>query len=111
MTTKSKTFKDILTRSNKEISADRANRVSSAANREYKRLIDAKQEQIEKIEDQIESMLDLSTTNETTVDNSAKNFNAEHWVNKMVQLELQKEMLDLEIKVIREKVGKYFEHE
>lgn len=108
MATKNTTFKAILTRSNKEISSDRADRVSKAANREYKRLIDSKEEEMDKIEDRIEGMLDLSTSNRTTVDNSIKNFNAEAWVSEMASLEMKKEMLRLEISVIKEKVGKYF---
>lgn len=111
MATKAKTFKEILTRSNKEISADRADRITKSANREYKRLIDAKEEEMEKIEDKIESMLDLSTSNKTTVDNSIKNFDAVGWVNELANLEVKKKMISLEISVVKDSVGKYFGNE
>ena len=103
------TFKAILKRGNKEITADRAERVSKGAAREYKRLIDSKEEEMDQIDEQIDRALDMSASNSTQVDNKVRDFNAAEWVKSMAHMECQKEMLNLEITVIKEKVGKYFE--
>jgi len=102
------TFKAILKRSDKAITNDRAERVSKGANREYKRLIDCKEEEMDLIDEQIDRMLDMSASNSTQVDNKVRDFDSVTWVNTMADLELKKEMLRLEITVIKEKVGKYF---
>tara|TARA_R110000822_G_scaffold2004_8_gene9589 strand:+ start:3680 stop:4021 length:342 start_codon:yes stop_codon:yes gene_type:complete len=111
MALKDNSFKGLLTRSNKSITADRANRIAKGAKREYKRTLDKKEEEIDAIDEQIDRMLDLSASNSTMIDNKARDFNAAEWVKQLTDFEIKKEMLSMEVSVIKEKIGKYFEDE
>lgn len=101
-------FTEVLKRGNKKITEDRAKRLSKSAKREYKRIIDKKEEEIDCIDDKLEKMLDLSASNSNMIDNKTKDLDVKSWVQEMVDLELNREALKLEIEVIEEKVGKYF---
>lgn len=102
------TFEQMLTRSNSKITADRAKRLAKSAKREYDRMVVEKEEKIDLIDDKIERMMDLSASNQTTTDNRTKDLDTARWVRDIAELEMDKELTRINLEVIQEKVGKFF---
>jgi predicted DNA-binding antitoxin AbrB/MazE fold protein len=82
------TFKNNLRKSNKDIQSTRAERISSLARMEYDVLVNAKIRQIFNIENDLEMMADISTSNVSTTVNSIKGmeFDAASFVVKRARL-------------------------
>jgi len=91
MATLKETFKGNLKKSNKSIQANRANRIAAEARMEYDNLINNKRREIFKIENDLEAMADISTSNVTTSANaiSGITFNAQKFVQKRAELKYQ----------------------
>lgn len=88
MTKNTITFKEILKRSNSKIQSERANRISKRASGEYTSLINKAENQVMDIEDSLEAMSDISTSNVSTSVNSIKGatFDAKAFVEKRANL-------------------------
>jgi hypothetical protein len=87
-TIKKETFKSNLKASNKTIQTTRANRIASVAKMEYDNLVNDKKRQIFNIENDLEAMADISTSNVTTSSNAIKGieFDAKAFVQKRADL-------------------------
>tara|TARA_R110000796_G_scaffold168210_1_gene285103 strand:- start:315 stop:647 length:333 start_codon:yes stop_codon:yes gene_type:complete len=88
MTTVKETFKKNLKASNKSIQTSRANRIADVAKMEYDVLVNNKKREIFNIENDLESMADISTSNVTTSANaiSGTSFDAKAFVTKRAEL-------------------------
>lgn len=85
--TKVSKFEAQLTRSNKQISKDRAKRIKDAVNDEQLKLIMDLKAQIRNDENKLDAMMDLSTSNETTSINViSPNFDASAFVRTINDL-------------------------
>lgn len=82
------TFKGNLKMSNRDIQSTRANRIASLAKMEYDNLVNDKKRQIFNIENDLEAMADISTSNVTTTANALKGteFDAQSFVKKRAML-------------------------
>lgn len=98
------TFKTILKRSNKNVMSDRAKRICAVAKMEYDSLIAEKKKKIFKLEDQIEAMTDLSTSNVTTTANAIKapTFDASKFVQDRSSLKYKLAIAKEELELLEE---------
>ena len=97
-------FKDILKRSNSKIQDERAKRISKRAQNEYDSLIKSLENKIMNIEDEIDSMSDISTSNVTTSANAIKGttFDAKAFVIKRAGLLSELALAKEELEILRE---------
>ena len=104
MTTKKETFKSNLKASNKTIQTTRANRIASVAKMEYDNLVNAKKRQIFNIENDLEAMADISTSNVTTSSNAIKGteFDAQAFVAKRARLKDELILSQEELKTLED---------
>lgn len=104
MTTKKDTFKLVLQRSNKSIQAARANRISAVAKMEYDALVATKKKEVFTIQDELESMSDISTSNITTSSNAIKGstFDAAGFVKKRAKLKFDLSVVEMELEMLEE---------
>jgi hypothetical protein len=98
------TFKEILKRSNKSIQTERAKRICAVAKMEYDTLIANKRKEVFKIEDELEAMADISTSNVTTTANriSGTSFDAAEFVNTRATLKYNLAVLKEELEMLEE---------
>jgi len=87
-----------LSRENKKVKADRANRIGASLEAAQKMKVYSLEGDVRQLEDKLDEMTDVSTDNvSTTLNVINKGFNAEHFVNVMhdtkVELALKKQEL------------------
>lgn len=101
---KTNSFKDILKRSNKSIQAERAVRISKRAKGAFDALLNRAEEKVMDIEDQLEAMSDISTSNVTTTVNkiSGTTFDAVSFVEKRAKLNLNLATSKEELAILKE---------
>lgn len=101
---KANSFKEILKRSNKSIQADRATRISVRAKGAFDALVNAANERVMDIEDQLDSMSDISTSNTITTANAIKGatFDAVAFVQKRAKFRLNLALAKEELVTIKE---------
>lgn len=103
-TVKTETFKSNLKASNKSIQETRANRIASEAKMEYDELVNNKKRAIFRVENELEAMADISTSNVTTSANaiSGTNFDAKAFVKKRADLKDELVLLAEELATLEE---------
>jgi hypothetical protein len=101
---KKETFKANLKASNKTIQATRANRIAAVAKMEYDNLVNDKKRQIFNIENDLEAMADISTSNVTTSANAIEgtSFNAKGFVENRARLRDELILCNEELKTLVE---------
>lgn len=97
-------FEEILSRSNADIRKDRAKRITSSVVDAQAKFIMELNSKIRKKENELDSLLDLSTSNQNTSMNVVHpDFNAEDYVNRInslvLEIELQKQELVVALEV------------
>lgn len=102
-TTEKETFKENLKKSNKSIQASRAERIASVAKMEYDNLVNNKKREIFNIENELEAMADISTSNVTTTANAVSgfNFDAKAFVVKRAKLKDELVLCHEELKALK----------
>ena len=101
-TTKTKNSRlfSILTRDDKTITKDRANRISTAVTTSFQKKVLDKEGEIQKMEDKRERLLDMSSSNQTTTRNAVDNLEADGFVDEICRLELEIELAERELAII-----------
>lgn len=96
---KTKIF-EILTRDSDTISKERAERIATAVDTSFqKKVLDCKGA-IQKLEDQREKLLDMSSSNETTTRNAVDDLAADGFVDKICELDLEIFLAERELEVM-----------
>jgi len=102
------TFRSNLAKSNKSIQATRANRIASVAKMEYENLVNNKKREIFNIENDLEAMADISTSNvSTTVNAVGFDFDGASFVNKRAKLRDNLIITKEELKVLESNADFY----
>jgi len=98
------TFKEILKRSNSKIQDERAKRISKRAQGEYNSLLNALENKVMDIEDSLEAMSDISTSNVTTSANAIKgaSFDAKLFVEQRANLKRDLALATEELELLKE---------
>lgn len=92
-----------LTRSNSKISQDRAERMSRGVERSYISLINEKKQELDDIDEQIDRMLDMSSSNVTTTKNAIDELNSSKFVEKISELDINRALLVQELEIIKKR--------
>ena len=102
-------FRALLERDNKTIKGDRATRFVTVAQMDYNDLVNAKIKEKFSLENDLDVMSDLSTSNTTTTANRVEglNFNSKEFVEKRASLRLKLALLTQEIKLLKEDAAFY----
>jgi hypothetical protein len=108
-TPKVETFASILKRESGKIKADRALRISAAAHMDHTDLINAKIKEKFSIQNELEAMSDLSTSNHTTTVNRIEGvtFDSAGFVNRRASLRLKLVIVEQELKVLQDDIAFY----
>lgn len=101
-TAKTTNFISILKRDNKTIRGERANRIGRAAKNAYNAAVAAKQAEIDQIDDELETMIDVSASNSTTSLNTLREFDATAFVERRASLKLKRELLLQKLDVLKQ---------
>ena len=103
-------FEAQLKRTNKQIKADRANRINSSLADAQTALIIGIRSKVRSLENQISSMLDLTADNQTTSMNViSQNFDPKEFVEKLNKLKLDHKMESIELKLAEETYVEWFD--
>lgn len=103
MTKVVETFSTVLKRSNKSIQAARAKRFTQQAKMAYDAKVNKITNQIFEVENKLEEMADISTSNSTTSANAVgMTFDAEAFVDKRCKLKLELTLLEEKLEVLKE---------
>lgn len=81
-------FIDQLTRSNKEIKQERAERIGKLTANQLRTELMNTQQEIMEIEDELERQLDVSTDNQSTTINRIQDWDAGEFISKRARLKL-----------------------
>jgi hypothetical protein len=96
-------FADILARSNASIREDRARRIAEAVSDAQDKIIMDMNAEIRKRENELDAMMDLSTSNlKTSMNVISPDFDAESYVKKINQLYIEIETKRMELEIIKE---------
>jgi hypothetical protein len=96
-------FADILARSNASIREDRARRIAEAVSDAQDKIIMDLNAEIRKRENELDAMMDLSTSNlKTSMNVISPDFDAESYVKKINQLYVEIETKRMELEIIKE---------
>lgn len=106
-----KHIKLLLTRSNAQISEDRADRITRAVENAAKAELMNIQTKIDRIEDKKERMLDMSSDNRTTTKNAIDDLDATGFVQKYNEYEQELFILDRERQIAQKAFDKLLAEE
>jgi len=87
-----KKITQLLTRSNKQITQDRATRITSSVDTSFQKFILNLKGEIDQLEDQRDKMLDMSASNVTTTRNAVDDLNSDGFVQELVSIDTDIEL-------------------
>lgn len=96
-------FAEILSRSNSSIREDRARRIADAVSDAQDKIIMDLNAEIRKKQNELDSMMDLSTSNVSTSMNViSPDFDAENYVRKINSLHVEIQLKSMELQIAKE---------
>lgn len=99
-----KKITQLLTRSNAQISHDRAERITNSVERAAKREIFRAEEKVDQLVDEKEKMLDMSSDNQTTTKNAIENLKSDDFVSKFAELDVEITLAKQKLKIVKQSV-------
>ena len=106
-TTKVTKFMSILSRKENKISDERAARWGKNFTKSSQRLVDDAESKVDSIDEKIENMMDISTSNDLQSANRVGDFNAESYAEKLHTLEYELALAVEKLQVAKATHSKY----
>lgn len=103
MANKKKTkIQKLLTRTNKEITADKSERISKGVSNSFQRKRLGVEQKIDKLKDKRERLLDMSADNHTTTRNAIDDLEADGFVDEICQIDEDLVILERRLEIVTE---------
>lgn len=100
--TKTNKFVKLLTRDNSKVQKARAERLANITESEMDALINDLEAKVMTVEDQLDSQLDVTTSNDLTSMNAIKDWDAKSFVKKRVENKMELINLNLNLEAAKE---------
>ena len=97
-----KKITQLLTRTNKEITQARAERITNSVETSFQKHVLDLQGDIDTLEDRRERMLDMSASNNTTTRNAIDDLEADGFVSEIIEIDTKIELKRRHLKIARD---------
>lgn len=107
-TSKKSPFQSMLEKSHKEIRGQRASLLSKDAERKMRKVVEAKEEQVEDLEMKVLNLSDLGPDSTTTLKVTKSGFDAKSWAEQLIETKTQLQIATQELKIAEETYNEFF---
>lgn len=103
-------FVNQLKRTNSKIQADRAQRIGKSVSNAQTRLVMDLEEKVNKKQDELDAMMDLSTDNvSTSLNVISPDFNAKEFVEKINSIQVELNLLNIKLSIAQKTQAEWFD--